>query len=172
MPRQILQWKRPKSRLTCRNIPEMARHLGMKLNTFRHLQRDGVIERNANGDWDSAEITPILEDREERILAVGAGSGKSDILDRYRMAKAKLAELDLTERRAEIEKKWTLTASVAEGLQRSNAILCARLATYARRAALAVGQPGIEKTLDDLLRQDLAQCRLEVAGIQIENPKV
>ncbi len=162
---RIAKWNRPKSRILAKTNNEMCRALKMSRHTFSHLVQEGAISRNATGLWDSDEIIPILEEREDRILASTAAM-KSPALERWRSYRAELARLELEQKRGSL---LTLE-SVRDGLTTSNAVLCARLATYARRAALALGQPGIEAQLDSILRQDLQQCRLEVAGVKFENP--
>jgi hypothetical protein len=143
----------------------MVRHLGMSRSTWNHYVQSGVFERTPEGQWDSRALIEVLESIEEAAMASSA-AGPSPALERWREAKAKMAELELEEKRGNL---LTLE-SVTDALNTSNAVLCARLNTYARRAALAVGQPASENQLDDLLRADLEQCRLELRGIKLRNP--
>lgn len=74
---------------------QMAKILGKSERTLGNWLQDGC-PRKKNGKYSAPEVIGWLMDRES--AAMGAGAVDSPALERYRLARAEMAELDLQER--------------------------------------------------------------------------
>ena len=94
----------------CKSLADLARALQMSLSTLKSWSSSGLLRPTPSGKWSSKAVEKIYiakEEAQEEVEEVAGGLW----LEKLREHRAKLAELDLKQRRGELMDRETVVAS-------------------------------------------------------------